>query len=199
MNMFVSAPRSLLPSQDSSIEGLYPIEVIERHPYTTQTFIPLGLSSSEVNDACYLVIVAPTLPPTTADETLPVPYSRANHERLPGRGFPDLQKIRAFIANGSQGVTYGAGTWHAPMVVIGKKAISFVVVQYANGVGIEDCQEVNVDCRSYEWIARIDDGGHGVFSTELSWQIAIRRLWDWCGQSGKAVGEENETARGLVA
>jgi len=28
------------------------------------------------------------------------------------------------------------------MVVIGEQAIDFVVVQYANGVGNEDCQEV---------------------------------------------------------
>lgn len=47
------------------------------------------------------------------------------------------------MANGSQAVTYGAGTWHAPMVVVGEKPIGFVVVQFANGVGIEDCQEVD--------------------------------------------------------
>jgi ureidoglycolate lyase len=28
------------------------------------------------------------------------------------------------------------------MIVVGAKAIDFVVVQFANGVGIEDCQEV---------------------------------------------------------
>jgi ureidoglycolate lyase len=30
------------------------------------------------------------------------------------------------------------------MVVIGNSAIDFVVVQYANGVGIEDCQEAEL-------------------------------------------------------
>ena len=59
-----------------------------------------------------------------------------------GRGFPDLGKGKAFIAHGGQAVTYGAGTWHAPMVVLGNKAVDFVVVQFANGVGVEDCQEV---------------------------------------------------------
>lgn len=142
MNMFVCAPRSLLPSQQSNIEGLFRIEILERHPYTTQTFIPLGLPASEANEARYLVIVVPSLPPSSTDATLPVPASTANNGPLPGRGLPDLQKIRAFIANGSQAVTYGAGIWHTPMVVIGKKPISFVVVQFANGVGIEDCQEV---------------------------------------------------------
>jgi hypothetical protein len=33
---------------------------------------------------------------------------------------------------------------HAPMVAIGKIPIDFVVVQFANGVGIEDCQEVEL-------------------------------------------------------
>lgn len=142
MNMFVCAPRSLLPSQQSSTDGLFPVELLERHPYTTQTFIPLGLSPLEANKARYLVIVAPSLLPSSADEELPVPASTANSGPLPGRGLPDLQKIKSFIADGSQAVTYGAGTWHAPMVAIGKKPISFVVVQFANGVGIEDCQEV---------------------------------------------------------
>jgi ureidoglycolate lyase len=141
MNMFVCAPRSLLPSQQSGTDGLFPVEILERHPFTTQTFIPLGLSPLEAKKARYLIIVAPSLPPSSADENLPVPAT-ANSGPLPGRGLPDLQKTRAFIANGSQAITYGAGTWHAPMVALGKDPISFVVVQFANGVGIEDCQEV---------------------------------------------------------
>ena len=142
MNMFVCAPRNLLPTQENNVEGLFSIEILERHPYTTQTFIPLGLSPSEADEARYLVIVAPSLPPSSADEDFPVPASTANNERLPGRGLPNLEKISAFVGDGSKAVTYSAGTWHAPMVAIGKKAISFVVVQFANGVGIEDCQEV---------------------------------------------------------
>jgi hypothetical protein len=31
------------------------------------------------------------------------------------------------------------------MVVIGKKEVEFVVTQFVNGVGIEDCQEMEVD------------------------------------------------------
>ncbi|KAF7948877.1 hypothetical protein EAE96_008059 [Botrytis aclada] len=152
MNMFVCAPRSLLPSDDSNIGGLFPVIILERHPFTTQTFIPLGISPSEQEDVCYLVVVAPTLTPSSVDETLPVPVlspqtstSDDNVENLPGRGLPDLNRIQAFLANGSQAVTYGAGTWHAPMVVVGKKPIDFVVVQFANGVGIEDCQEVELE------------------------------------------------------
>ncbi|KAK4142044.1 ureidoglycolate hydrolase [Dichotomopilus funicola] len=148
-------------SSSSSLPSKFPITVLERHPYTTQTFIPLSRSPS----TRYLVIVAPTLPsnPTPPYSSssapksgttshLPVPShlptslpEAANYPRpLPGSGPPDLQQIRAFIATGAQAVTYGAGTWHAPMVALGEgeEAVDFVVVQFANGVGEEDCQEV---------------------------------------------------------
>lgn len=144
MNMFVCAPRALLPSDTPQVEGFFPVKVLERHPYTTQTFVPLGISRSESNQSRYLVIVAPSLPRSPKDECFPVPSVTANGDRLPGRGLPDLMRTKAFIAHGSQAVTYGAGTWHAPMVAIGKTPIAFVVVQFANGVGIEDCQEVEI-------------------------------------------------------
>lgn len=79
--------------------------------------------------ARYLLIVAPTLPAT--------PRSPFNEMRL-----PDLDKVQAFWAHRGQAVTYGAGTWHAPMVVVGAERTDFVVVQFANGVVEEDCQEV---------------------------------------------------------
>ena len=68
-------------------------------------------------------------------------------------GPPDLSKIRAFWAQRGQAVTYGAGTWHAPMVVIGDERMDFVVVQFANGVAEEDCQEVEL---------KIGDEGRGL-------------------------------------
>lgn len=136
MNMFVCAPRHLQAAD--GIKELFQVDILERHPYTTQTFVPLGLSPKELERARYLVVVAPSLKPSRSDEDLPVPESYDT----PGRGLPDLKDIQAFIATGAQAVTYGAGTWHAPMVVLGEKPIDFVVVQFANGVGIEDCQEV---------------------------------------------------------
>lgn len=147
MNMFVCAPRLLVkrPEPTYSSQGYFPVEILERHPYTTQTFIPLGLPASQAHEARYLVIVAPSLSPSSADESLPVPLSTSSGESLPGRGLPDLERIKAFIADGLQAVTYGAGTWHAPMVVVGTKAIDFVVVQFANGVGVEDCQEASLE------------------------------------------------------
>jgi ureidoglycolate lyase len=138
MSMFVCGPRALLPDQGINVEGSFSVEILERHPYTTQTFIPLGLTPSGEGESRYLVVVAPSLPPSTEDEALPTPTGM----NLPGRGLPDITKIKAFVANGSQAVTYGAGTWHAPMLVVGKKPVDFVVVQFSNGVGLEDCQIV---------------------------------------------------------
>lgn len=136
-SMFVCAARALGP------DGTFPVRILERHPYTTQTFTPLGQAGR------YLVIVAPSLPPGSADADLPVPSEDSDAAQnagisLPGRGVPDVRRLKAFVATARQAVTYGAGTWHAPMVALGKPGatVDFVVVQFANGVGIEDCQEV---------------------------------------------------------
>ena len=128
MSMFVCFPRTLDRDRFGR-SNIFKIRILERHPYTTQTFIPMGLAPGDP-DTKYLVIVAPTLPPTPS---------------FPYRGPPDLQNLRAFVAHGRQAVTYGAGTWHAPMAVIGAKRIDFVVYQSMNGVSEDDCQEVEVD------------------------------------------------------
>ena len=199
MNMFVCKPRELRPNEpsmslpsswgDLDIEDdedgngdyerqLLDISILERHPFTTQTFIPMGLSQQERHTQ-YLVIVAPTLPASASrrysdrpppyptpvverkkslrdifararpspytNEAAPPPsqFSRLHPSARPkGPGLPDLKNLRAFVATGTQAVTYGAGTWHAPMIVIGDRPIDFVVVQFANEVGIEDCQEI---------------------------------------------------------
>lgn len=180
MNMFVCQPRTL------RAEGLFDVKVLERHPFTPQTFVPMGLGKNETK-TFYLVIVAPTLPntagrgkdPGAREPPYPVPPAatprpkRSLRERLlgtrpspysnthlpdptpapsqsddaprpKGTGGPDLSNVRAFIARGDQAVTYGPGTWHAPMVVLGEQPIEFVVIQFANGTGDEDCQEVEI-------------------------------------------------------
>ncbi|KAI1649122.1 ureidoglycolate hydrolase [Daldinia loculata] len=153
--MFVCGARELEPEREdgagasagSNSAGIFTVQILERHPFTTQTFIPLSSSSSSSSSSPvqYLVIVAPTLPPTSADNDLPVPEDR--DATLPGRGMPDLSRVRAFLATGSQAVTYGAGTWHAPMAALGPpgSAVDFVVVQFANDEPVEDCQEVALE------------------------------------------------------
>lgn len=129
-SMFVCAARTLLPDPSSggASAGLFPVTILERHPYTTQTFVPLCPDSHR---ARYLVIVAPTL---------------ADGSSRP----PDVRGLRAFVARGDQAVTYGAATWHAPMAALGAAgtALPFFVFQFANGVGPEDCQEVVLDGES---------------------------------------------------
>lgn len=132
MSMFVCAARKLSTSITAP-HGEFHVRVLERHPFTTQTFTPVTSSAST-----YLVIVAPSQAPSSRDDGLPVPVGGD----LPGRGLPALEGLRAFIATGAQAVTYGAGTWHAPMVVLGEAGttLDFVVYQFASGEAIEDCQ-----------------------------------------------------------
>ncbi|KAF5025246.1 hypothetical protein F66182_2712 [Fusarium sp. NRRL 66182] len=138
MSQFVCEARSLAPAEDDPTQQEFSVNILERHPFTSQTFTPLASTAS-----IYLIIVAPSLPPSAQDEGLPVPSG----EGLPGRGLPDLKGLRAFIATDRQAVTYAAGTWHAPMVVLGKNesTLDFLVVQFSSGVDIQDCQIVTFE------------------------------------------------------
>ncbi|MBI4183597.1 MAG: ureidoglycolate lyase [Proteobacteria bacterium] len=63
--------------------------MMERHPYSSQTFMPLQVSR-------YLAIVAPPGP----------------------GGGPDLRRLLGFVASGKQVVSYNAATWHFPLTVL---------------------------------------------------------------------------------
>jgi len=153
--MFVSGARMLVSSPKKGgvegkkeVGGSVEVQVLERHPFTSQTFIPLTADKSKR----YLVIVAPTLDTITAeDEKLPMPTPTSpptkDGTRLPGPGLPDLTRLKTFVVTGEQAVTYAPGTWHAPMIALGPpgSSIDFVVVQFANDVPVEDCQEVALD------------------------------------------------------
>ena len=128
MSMFSCFPRRRLGPGNR-----FAVRILERHPFTTQTFCPLGLASGGTQ-TCFFVIVAPSL----------------NISVKSGEGGPrvdrppDLTKLRAFVAHGGQAVTYLPGTWHAPMVVLGESRVDFVVTQFVNGVPQDDCQEVGI-------------------------------------------------------
>ena len=65
-SLFVCRPRKLdSASNSTSTENLFRVELLERHAFTSQTFIPVGISSTNPKPAGYLVIVAPTIPPST--------------------------------------------------------------------------------------------------------------------------------------
>ena len=86
---------------------------MERHRFSSQTFLPLDV-------ARYLVLVAP------------------NAEG----GGPDMARARAFVADGSQGISYAAGTWHHPMTVFDRIG-SFAVLTWLDG-GPQDEQFVQL-------------------------------------------------------
>lgn len=71
---------------------------------------------------------------------------------------PDLTRLHAFIGRGDQAVTYGVGTWHAPMVVVGRRRVDFVVVQFVNGTA-DDCEEVEVGEEVTVDLSGLDIGG----------------------------------------
>lgn len=142
MSLFSCFPRALRTSNGQQV---FNVEVLERHPFTTQTFIPLAPSSSVVDTATKaIIIVAPTLPSPPPPPPSP-PALTPYFPQLQSKqgGLPDLQNVKAFVAEPGMGVTYGVATWHAPMVVVGGR-VDFVVVQHVSGKGEEDCQEVDV-------------------------------------------------------
>ncbi|KAH7149428.1 ureidoglycolate hydrolase [Dactylonectria estremocensis] len=132
MSQFVCGTRQLAATSNPS-QSEFTIGILERHPFTSQTFTPLASTAS-----IYLVIVAPSLPSGLSDEGLLVPTGKG----LPGRGLPDLRGLKAFVATSKQAVTYGAGTWHAPMVTLGEPqtSLDFLVIQFSSGIAVEDCQ-----------------------------------------------------------
>lgn len=157
MNLFTCQPRELVESRDGSV--VFPVKILERHPFTAQTFVPIGISAEEKN-VRYLVIVAPTLPTSSSSD-------QSSDSSRKGPGMPDLDNIKAFIAKGDQAVTYGAGTWHAPMVVLGEKPIDFVVVQYSNGVATDDCQESYIETNAGNDELAVDLSGVGRLRAKL--------------------------------
>lgn len=57
VNLFRSSYPWKLVSKTSAYDGIYLAGVLERHPFSTQTFLPMGVDS---RDIAYLVIVAET-------------------------------------------------------------------------------------------------------------------------------------------
>ena len=78
-------------------------DLLERHEFSSQTFMPLDVGR-------WLIVVAP--------------HAKA--------GGPDLASVRAFIATGKQGVTYRANTWHHGLTVLDRPG-RFAVFMWRDG------------------------------------------------------------------
>ncbi|KAI1917216.1 hypothetical protein LOZ61_000733 [Ophidiomyces ophidiicola] len=158
MSLFCCFPRKLRISNLSPATFFFDVGILERHPFSSQTFIPLSAGFGRSGKECandhlssgtpqnistlYLVIVAPSLGGQTAAATLKVD---GHVKSVVVQEPPDMSNLCAFIVHPDQAVTYSAGTWHSPMVVLGDSKIDFVVFQFLNGVAEEDCQTVAFD------------------------------------------------------
>lgn len=80
----------------------YAVEVLERHTYAAQLFLPLDVAS-------YVLVVAPC--------------------RLNGE--PDAGRAQGFLAAGNVGIVYAPGVWHAGMTVLARPG-SFGVLMWRN-------------------------------------------------------------------
>jgi ureidoglycolate lyase len=76
---------------------------MERHEFSSQSFVPINVSR-------YLVIVAPHGPD----------------------GQPDPARLKAFLARGDQGITYGMNVWHHPSTALDRPA-KFAVFMWLDG------------------------------------------------------------------
>jgi len=81
---------------------------LERHAFTSQSFLPLEASR-------YLVCVAANDPD----------------------GWPDMTTLRAFTVPAGTGITYRAGTWHHPMIALETPA-SFAVIMWCGADANEE-------------------------------------------------------------
>jgi len=79
------------------------IDVLERHPFSHQLFVPL-------QDTRHLLLVCPSLMD----------------------GHPDLTALVAFEATGGQSVNYNANIWHAPRTVLYRPG-AFVMMRWDSG------------------------------------------------------------------
>jgi ureidoglycolate lyase len=100
LSLVVKEPIAALPLRST---------VMERHPFSSQSFIPQDAGR-------WLVVVAP---------------------RAADGGGPDMAHAQAFLARGDQGVTYGASVWHHPFSVL-DRAARFAVVMWRDGTAGDD-------------------------------------------------------------
>ncbi len=84
-------------------------ELLERHEFSSQTFVPIDVGR-------WLIVVAP--------------HAKA--------GGPDLGGLKAFIATGKQGVTYRANTWHHGLTVLDRPGRFAVFMWRVGGKGDEE-------------------------------------------------------------
>jgi ureidoglycolate lyase len=85
------------------------VRMMERHEFSSQSFIPLSRCR-------WLVVVAPAGP----------------------AGGPDAAGAQAFLAAPGQGLSYGMNIWHHPLTVLDEAAAFAIVMWRTGGPGDEE-------------------------------------------------------------
>jgi len=87
----------------------FEVNLLERHEFSSQSFMP-----AEVK--CWMIVVAP-------------------HD---AQGQPDLERIQAFLADDTQGITYKPNTWHHGLTVFGAAGKFNIFMWRDNSPGDEE-------------------------------------------------------------
>jgi ureidoglycolate hydrolase/3-hydroxyisobutyrate dehydrogenase-like beta-hydroxyacid dehydrogenase len=95
----------LAPTMSRNAPTAMPLRVqwMERHPHSSQTFIPHDLER-------YLILVAPSA----------------------ATGDPRIDRLQAFVADSSQGINYRPDVWHHPFTALDRPSECFVL-RYDDG------------------------------------------------------------------
>lgn len=103
----------------------FPVHFLERHPFTEQTFMPMGLGSWEGK----------------GEESLPGGCAYVTIVAQDKGGKPDPSTVEAFFCETNQGINYHAGVWHHPMLVVGGAVdLACVETQIHPTNDVRDCE-----------------------------------------------------------
>lgn len=114
------------------------LRCLERHPLSSQTFIPMIKRAPTITQAeglagatsayTYLVVVASSL---EVKEGSP----------------PDWNSLTAFLVDSTMGIEYSAGVWHHPMIVLGEPGthIDMACLVHETGDAQLDCEETDME------------------------------------------------------
>ena len=148
---------------DDDGSGMFRVRLLERHPYSSQMFIPINCQKR------WLIVVA-------------LPFSESESDvdcREEGRAGPDMSTLKAFMASENQGINFAAGIWHHPLIAL-ESATDFACVVFEDGTN-DDCHIiemgeevvlVDVPARRSE---RREKGGGGGGGGQTSKVVSTRR------------------------
>jgi ureidoglycolate lyase len=109
-NLRPGARPSLSLARRTEIASLpYVATLMERHEFSSQSFVPIDVGR-------WLVMVAPHA----------------------AGGGPDMTRAEAFLPQPGQGVTFAANVWHHPLTVFDRQGAFVISMWLAGGVGDEE-------------------------------------------------------------